>query len=115
MFNSFLDGSKPASESATIANANELGVPKNEVAFALISITDIPILMKPNSVRRVLKKSSLVAMISNLTEDDRGIAHDIPKGFGIGIEADNVYVRNCFEEYKVIVDTTGHYMKLYKK
>ena len=31
------------------------------------------------------------------------------------LEADNDYIRNCFEEYKVVTDTTGRYMTLYKK
>jgi len=33
----------------------------------------------------------------------------------VAIEADSDYIRNCFEEYKVVTDTTGRYMSLYKK
>ena len=30
-------------------------------------------------------------------------------------EADTDYIKNCFEEYKVVTDSTGRYMSLYKK
>jgi predicted homoserine dehydrogenase-like protein len=62
-----------------------------------------------------LESEGLVEVISCLTPDGAEIPHDIRKGVWVAIEADNDYVRNCFEEYKVITDTTGRYMSLYKK
>ncbi|MDC6457601.1 Gfo/Idh/MocA family oxidoreductase [Alphaproteobacteria bacterium] len=115
MFNSFLDGSKPAIESAAIANATGLGVPQNGLAFPPGSVDDIANLMRPKSVGGVLESEGLVEVISCLTPDGAEIPHDIRKGVWVAIEADNDYVRNCFEEYKVITDTTGRYMSLYKK
>ena len=115
MFNSFLDGSKPAIESAAIANATSLGVPQNGLAFPPGGIDDIANLMRPKSVGGVLESEGLVEVISCLTPDGAEIPHDIRKGVWVTIEADNDYVRNCFEEYKVITDTTGRYMSLYKK
>ena len=115
MFNSFLDGSKPAIESAAIANATSLGVPQNGLAFPPGGIDDIANLMRPKSVGGVLESEGLVEVISCLTPDGAEIPHDIRKGVWVAIEADNDYVRNCFEEYKVITDTTGRYMSLYKK
>ena len=115
MFNSFLDGSKPAIESAAIANATGLGVPQNGLAFPPGGVDDIANLMRPKSVGGVLESEGLVEVISCLTPDGAEIPHDIRKGVWVAIEADNDYVRNCFEEYKVITDTTGRYMSLYKK
>lgn len=115
MFNSFLDGSKPAIESAAIANATGLSVPKTGLAYPPGGVDDIPNLMRPISAGGVLEKSGLVEVISSLTEDGREIAHDIRKGVWVSIEADNDYIKNCFEEYKVVTDTTGRYMSLYKK
>ena len=37
------------------------------------------------------------------------------KAFGWVVEADNDYLKNCFEEYKVVTDPSGRYMTLYKR
>lgn len=115
MFNSFLDGSKPAIESAAIANATGLSVPKNGLAYPPGGVDDIPNLMRPKSAGGVLEKPGLVEVISCLAEDGTEIPHDIRKGIWVTIEGDNDYIRNCFEEYKVVTDTTGHYISIYKK
>lgn len=115
MFNSFLDGSKPAIESAAIANATGLGVPQNGLAYPPGSIDDIPNLMRPKSAGGVLEKPGLVEVISSLAKNETEILHDIRKGVWVTIEGDNDYIRNCFEEYKVVTDTTGRYVSLYKK
>ena len=115
MFNSFLDGSKPAIESAAIANATGLGVPKNGLAYPPGGVDDIPNLMRPKSAGGVLETPGLVEVISCLTADESEIPNDIRKGVWITIEGDNDYICNCFEEYKVGTDTTGRYMSLYKK
>ena len=52
MFNSFLDGSKPAIESAAIANATGLEAPEEGLAFPPGSIDDIPSLMRPRDEGR---------------------------------------------------------------
>ena len=54
-------------------------------------------------------------MISCLNKDGTEIPNDIRKGVWVTIEGDSEYIRNCFEEYKVVTDTTGRYMSLYKK
>jgi predicted homoserine dehydrogenase-like protein len=115
MFNSFLDGSKPAIESAAIANATGLGVPTNGLAYPPGDVDDIANLMRPVSEGGVLESAGMVEVISCLNLDGSEIANDIRKGVWVAIEADNDYIRNCFEEYKVVTDTTGRYMTLYKK
>jgi predicted homoserine dehydrogenase-like protein len=115
MFNSFLDGSKPAIESAAIANATGLGVPTDGLAFPPGDVDDIANLMRPKQDGGVLDSSGLVEVVSCLRPDGTAIKNDIRKGVWVAIEADNDYIRNCFEEYKVVTDTTGRYMSLYKK
>ena len=115
MFNAFLDGSKPSIESAAIANACRLHVPTQGLAYPSGSVDEIPHLMRPQSLGGVLEKPEMVEVISSITPDGKPIAYDIRKGVWVCIEADTDYIRNCFEEYKVTTDDSGHYSCLYKR
>lgn len=115
MFNAFLDGSKPAIECAAIANATGLAVPKNGLAFPPGSAEDIPRLMRPKVIGGCLDHEGMVEVASCLTADGKPIPYDIRKGVWVCFRGDTDYVRNCFEEYKVITDESGRYMALYKK
>lgn len=115
MFNAFLDGSKPAIECAAIANATGLAVPKNGLAFPPGSAEDIPRLMRPKAIGGCLDHEGMVEVASCLTADGKPIPYDIRKGVWVCFRGDTNYIRNCFEEYKVITDDTGRYMSLYKK
>ena len=115
MFNAFLDGSKPAIESAAIANACILKAPTEGLAFPPGAIEDIPQLMRPREIGGVLEDSGMVEVVSCLTKDGQPIANDIRKGVWVVIEADSEYMKNCFEEYSVTTDDTGRYMAAHKK
>jgi len=115
MFNAFLDGSKPAIESAAIANATGLNAPDDGLAFPPGSIDDIPNLMRPRNEGGVLDRKGLVEVISCLQADGTPIPYDIRKGVWVCIEAATDYIKNCFEEYKVVTDPDGRYMCLYKR
>ena len=115
MFNAFLDGSKPSIETAAIANATDLHVPKNGLAYPSGSVDDIPNLMRPRAVGGVLEQPGMVEVVSCLDADGKQIPNDIRKGVWVCIEADTDYIKHCFEEYKVVTDNTGRYMCLYKK
>ncbi|MCK7616233.1 NAD(P)H-dependent oxidoreductase [Roseibium sediminicola] len=115
MFNAFLDGSKPAIESAAIANSTGLDAPENGLLFPPGGIDDVPNLMRPRSEGGVLERKGLVEVASCLTTDGKQIPHDIRKGVWVCFEGDTEYLRNCFEEYKVVTDTTGRYMCNYKR
>jgi len=115
MFNAFLDGSKPAIESAAIANATGLHVPGAGLSFPPGSIDDIPTLMRPRSEGGILEQKGQVEVVSCLTPEGEQIPYDIRKGVWVCIEGDTDYLRNCFEEYKVVTDPTGRYMSLYKR
>lgn len=115
MFNAFLDGSKPAIESAAIANCCGLDAPEDGLVFPPGSIDDVPTLARPRSEGGVLDHKGMVEVISCLREDGTQIDHDIRKGVWVCFEADTEYLKNCFEEYKVVTDPSGRYMVNYKR
>ena len=94
MFNAFLDGSKPSIESAAIANATGLHVPKNGLAYPSGSVDDIPNLMRPKAVGGVLEQPGMVEVVSCLDANGQQIANDIRKGVWVCIEADTDYIKH---------------------
>lgn len=115
MFTAFLDGSKPAIESAAIANATGLNAPAAGLAYPSGSIDDIPALMRPRSEGGQLDAKGMVEVISSLTPEGEPIPYDIRMGVWVCIEGDTEYLRNCFEEYKVATDLSGRYVAVYKR
>jgi len=115
MFNAFLDGTKPAIESAAIANATGLEAPDNGLAFPYGGIDDVPTLMRPKSEGGQLDRKGLVDVVSCLTPEGEQIPHDIRKGVWVVFEADTEYLKRCFEEYNVVTDPSGRYMTQYKR
>ncbi len=115
MFNSFLDGSKPAIESTAVANATGLAVPDSGLAFPPASVDDIPYVMRPKSDGGVLERKGMVEVISSLEADGRAIPYEIRMGVWVCFEGETEYIRNCFEEYKVRTDPSGRYACLYKR
>ncbi|MFT6773418.1 MAG: putative homoserine dehydrogenase-like protein [Paracoccaceae bacterium] len=115
MFNAFLDGSKPAIESAAIANACGLDAPEGGLVFPPGGIDDVPNLMRPVAEGGVLARKGMVDVVSCLTRDGVQIPHDIRKGVWVCFEGDTDYLRNCFEEYNVVTDDSGRYMCNYKR
>jgi predicted homoserine dehydrogenase-like protein len=116
MFNAFLDGSKPAIESAANANANGTGldVPTNGLLFPPASIDEVPTVMRPIAEGGVLERKGMFEVASCLTLDGQQIQNDIRKGVWVCFEADTDHLKNCFEEYKVVTDPSGRYMTNYK-
>lgn len=115
MFNSFLDGSKPAIESAAIANACGLSAPRDGLAYPAGSITDIPALMRPHCEGGVLERAGMVEVVSSLRPDGTEIDDNIRMGVWVCVRADTDYLRNCFSEYKVTTDESGRFFCLYKR
>ena len=115
MFNSFLDGSKPAIESTAVANATGLGVPSNGLLYPPASVEDIPYVTRPISEGGVLERKGMVEVISSLEPDGRKIPYDIRMGVWVTVEAETDYIKNCFEEYNAHTDPSGRYFTLYKR
>jgi predicted homoserine dehydrogenase-like protein len=115
MFNSFLDGSKPAIESTAVANATGLTVPSNGLLYPPASVEDIPFVTRPIAEGGVLERKGMVEVISSLEADGRPIPYDIRMGVWVTVEGETEYIRNCFEEYNAHTDPSGRYFTLYKR
>ena len=115
MFNSFLDGSKPAIESTAVCNATGLTPAPEGLAYPPASVDDIPFVMRPKEEGGQLHHKGQVEVISSLEADGRVIPYDIRMGVWVVFEGETEYVRRCFEEYKVRTDPTGRYACMYKR
>jgi predicted homoserine dehydrogenase-like protein len=115
MFNSFLDGSKPAIECTAVCNATGLAAPPDGLRYPPASIDDIPRVCRPIAEGGVLHQKGQVEVISSLERDGREIAYDIRFGVFVVFEGDTEYLRNCFKEYMVRTDPSGRYACLYKR
>lgn len=115
MFNSFLDGSKPAIESSAIANACDLQVPGQGLQFPVGGAEDLANIMRPKSEGGCLESKGMVEVASSLTSSGEPIPYDIRQGVWVVFEGDTEYLRNCFQEYKVKTDDSGRYTSLYKR
>ena len=115
MFNSFLDGTKPAIESAAIANACNLAVPDHGLTFPTGSMDDIANLMRPASAGGALAQSGMVEVINSMGPDGQEVPYHIRQGVWVCVEASNDYQRNCFEEYLVVTDDSGYYTTVFKR
>ncbi len=115
MFNSFLDGSKPAIECTAVANATGLTVPSNGLLYPPASVEDIPFVTRPIAEGGVLERKGMVEVISSLEANGRAIPYDIRMGVWVTVEAETDYIKNCFEEYNAHTDPSGRYFTLYKR
>ncbi len=115
MFNSFLDGSKPAIESTAVANATGLSVPSAGLAYPSAAVDDIPFVMRPRAEGGQLEAKGMVEVINALEADGRVIPYEIRMGVWVCFEAETDYIRRCLEEYKVRTDPSGRYACLYKR
>ena len=115
MFNSFLDGSKPAIETSAVCNATGLTPAPWGLAYPPCSIDELPSVMKPKAEGGCLHHKGQVEVASSLQLDGRPIPYDIRMGVWVVFEGETQYVRRCFMEYGVKTDATGRYACLYKR
>ena len=115
MFNSFLDGTKPAIESSAIANACGLDAPTHGLLYPSGSIDDLPNQMRPVAEGGVLEGHGMVEVQNCLDDAGDAIDYDIRMGVFVCVKAVTEYQKNCFEESKVRTDASGRYMCAYKR
>jgi predicted homoserine dehydrogenase-like protein len=115
MFNSFLDGSKPAIESTAVCNATGLTPAPSGLAYPPASVDDIANVMRPRAQGGQLHHQGQVEVISSLELDGQPIEYDIRFGVWVVFEGDSEYIRRCFSEYGVRTDDTGRYACMYKR
>ena len=115
MFTSFLDGTKPAIESAAVANATGLAAAPGGLAYPPAGIDALPDICRPKSEGGALHRKGQVEVVSSLARDGRPLDYDIRFGVFVAFEADSDYIARCFREYGVRTDETGRYAAMYKR
>ncbi len=115
MFNSFLDGSKPAIESTAVCNATGLTPAPNGLEYPAGAVDQIPNLMRPKAEGGILHHKGQVEVVSSLERDGTPIPYDIRFGVWVAFEGETDYIRRCFDEYGVKTDDSGRYACLYKR
>jgi predicted homoserine dehydrogenase-like protein len=115
MFNSFLDGSKPAIEMSAVCNATGLTPAPHGLTYPAASVDDIPVVMRPQAEGGQLHHKGQVEVVSSLERDGQPIPYDIRFGVWVVFEGDSEYIRRCFSEYGVRTDASGRYACLYKR
>ncbi|HJS36750.1 MAG TPA: SAF domain-containing protein [Burkholderiales bacterium] len=115
MFNSFLDGSKPAIETSAVCNATGLTPAPGGLNYPAGSVDQIPNLMRPRAEGGVLHHKGQVEVVSSLQPDGTPIEYDIRFGVWVAFEGETDYIRRCFAEYGVKTDDSGRYACLYKR
>jgi predicted homoserine dehydrogenase-like protein len=115
MFNSFLDGSKPAIETTAVCNATGLTPAPEGLNYPPGSVDEIPSLMRPRAEGGVLHHKGQVEVISSLRTDGTPIPYDIRFGVFVVFEGETEYIQRCFSEYGVKTDSSGRYACMYKR
>jgi len=115
MFNSFLDGSKPAIETTAVCNATGLTPAPEGLLYPPGSIDQIPSLMRPRAEGGVLHHKGQVEVVSSLDKSGSAIPYDIRFGVFVVFEGETEYIQRCFSEYGVKTDPSGRYACLYKR
>src|SRR6185503_19869025 len=88
MFNSFLDGSKPAIESTAVCNATGLTPAPGGLEYPAGPVDEIPNLMRPRSEGGILHHKGQVEVVSSLERDSTPIAYDIRFGVWVAFEGE---------------------------
>jgi predicted homoserine dehydrogenase-like protein len=115
MFNSFLDGSKPAIESTAVCNATGLTPAPDGLAYPVARIDEIPNVMRPLVDGGQLHHKGQVEVVSSLELDGTPVPYDIRMGVWVVFEGDTDYIKRCFNEYGVQTDQSGRYACMYKR
>jgi len=115
MFNSFLDGSKPAIESTAVCNATGLSPAPDGLSYPAARIDEIPNVMRPTADGGQLHHKGQVEVVSSLELDGTAVPYDIRMGVWVVFEGDTDYIKRCFNEYGVQTDQSGRYACMYKR
>jgi predicted homoserine dehydrogenase-like protein len=115
MFNSFLDGSKPAIECTAVCNATGLTPAPYGLSYPSAAIDALPAIMRPKAEGGCLHHKGQVEVVSSLERDGQAIPYDIRFGIWVVFEGETEYIRRCFSEYGVRTDPSGRYACMYKR
>jgi homoserine dehydrogenase len=114
MFNSFVTGDKSSIEMAAVVNASGLKCPDNGLTYPPVGVYDIANKLIPKNKGGVIDHEGQVEVISSIDKNKIQIPNDLRWGVYIVIKAQNNYAKNCFKEYGMITDKSGHYSAIWR-
>jgi len=114
MFNSFLDGTKSAIEMTAVSNGSGLSAPEDGLGFPPISFYHLQDVLKPKDRGGILPKAGMVECVASEDRMYAPVDDNIRFGVYVTLRAPTPYVKRCFSEYGVKVDSTGEYASLYR-
>ena len=114
MFNSFLTGDKSSIEMAAVANSSHLKVPDTGLNYPCININQIAKQLIPMESGGLLEKNRQLEVITSIDENKKEIDNHLRWGVFLVFKGKNNYVKNCFNDYGMIVDDTGEYTALWR-
>ena len=114
MFNSFVDGTKSGIEMTAVCNATGLTPQTGGLTFPPCSRYDLAEVLKPASAGGSTQHVGTTEVVSSLHRDMTPVNDHLMMGTYVVIEGESDYVRNCFEEYQMLPDSSYHYAALYR-
>jgi len=115
MFNSFLDGSKPASSHA-VCNANRAYAGAGRPRVSPASIEELPMVMRPKPEGGQLHHKGQIEVVSSLDRDGARFRYDIRFGVWVVFEGESDYIRRLLHGIRSgRTDPSGRYAAMYKR
>lgn len=118
MFNSFVDGTKSGIEMTAVCNATGLLPQPDGLLFPPSSGAGVAEVCKPVTAGGVVTLTDpaigTTEVISSLDRDGNEVPGHIQFGTYVVIEAETDYATFCFEEYKMLPDSSYKYAALYR-
>ncbi len=114
MFNSFLDGTKSATEMAAVANATGLIPSPEGLGFPPAGAEDLAQVCRPRQAGGSLHHPGTVEVVSSLERDGSPVERDLRWGVFVTFRAATEYVARCFSEYGLTTDESGEYAAMYR-
>jgi predicted homoserine dehydrogenase-like protein len=114
MFNSFLDGTKSGIEMTAVCNATGLTPQPDGLAFPPASKYQLAEVCKPRSAGGTVALDGTTEVVSSLHRDGSPVENDLQFGTYVVVEGETDYARYCFEEYKMLHDSSFRFAALYR-
>src|SRR5436305_13187802 len=114
MFNSFVDGTKSASEMTAVCNATGLVPQTDGLDFPPATRFELADVCKPKSAGGTLEKAGVTEVVSSVYRDGTDVPHHLALGTYVVIEGESEYARRCFREYHLLPDASGRFAALYR-
>src|SRR5437667_10607917 len=99
---------------AAVANACDLGVPRDGLLFLPCGVDDLARVLRPRELGGQLEGEGVVEVVSSLERDGRPVFRDLRWGVYVVLEAPNDYAADCFRQYGLKTDASGRYAAMYK-